>query len=303
MKSYDLLVLVVFIPEGRPQQRILLLGGRLAKLASDLVRVFASLDGGRRFLRQFGSRENRPPAGRVAATSTTGRPAGGCVAAAIGATAQDGSVAAGRARTAEALIRRRAYAASGDGLLLGAHDFIEVFQGFVEGALCFRHTASRTTAASAAVGPNALLAAIARGIAAGSAVAGFLATGLTGVTALTVALLAAVVALTTGLAAILSSTFLTLAASALTARLTRIATLTVTRSVLTTGLARITALTVAGSVLTARLTRITALTISGSVLTLGIALSIARLTRSAVALTTRLRPLWTARGGWRPTAR
>ena len=187
---------------------------------------------------------------------------------------------------AEALIRRRAYAASGDGLLLGAHDFIEVFQGFVEGALCFRHTARRTTAACAAAGPNALLASIARGIAAESAVAGFLTTGLTGVTALTAALLAAVAALTTCLGAILSSTFLTLAVSSLTARLTRIATLTVTASVLATGL-----------------TRITALTVTGSVLTLGIALGIARLTRGAVTLTTRLRPLRTARGEWRPTAR
>ena len=270
MKSYDLLVLVVFIPEGRPQQRILLLGGRLAKLAGDLVRVFASLDGGRRFLRQLGSRENRPPAGRIAATSTTRRPAGGSVAAAIGATAQDGSVSTGRARTAKALIRCRAYATSGDGLLFGTHDFVEVFQGFVEDALRFGHTARCTGAAFAATGPVALLASVARGIAAGSAVAGFLATGLTGVTALAAALLAAVAALTTGLATFLSSTFLTLTAS----------------------------LTLAASVLTARLTRIAALTVTGSVLTLGISLSIARLTRSAVTLTARLRPLWTARGGW-----
>ena len=303
MKSYDLPVLVVFIPEGRPQQRILLLGGRLAKLASDLVHVFASLDGGRRLIRKFGSRQNRPPAGRVTAAPAAGRPAGGHIAAAIGATAQDGPVATGRT-TAEALIRRRAYAASGDGLLLGAHDFIEVFQGFVEDALCFGHTARRTAAACAAAGPSALLASIARGIAAGSAVAGFLATGLTGVTALTAALLAAVAALTARLGAILlSSTFLTLAVSSLTARLTRIATLTVTASVLTTGLTRIAALAVTGSVLTSRLTRIAALTVTGSVLTLGIALGIARLTRGAVTLTTRLRPLWTARGEWRPTAR
>ena len=298
MKSYDLLVLVVFIPEGRPQQRILLLGGRLAKLAGNLVRVCASLDGGRRFFRQFGSRENRPPAGGVIATSAAGGPAGGRVAAAVGATAQDGSVATGRARTAEALIRRRAYAASGDGLLLGAHDFVEVFQGLVEYTLSFGYAARRTGTAGAAAGPVALLASGAIGIAALAAVAGFLTTGLTRISALAATVLAAVLALTTGLGAVLSSTFLTLAACALTSRLTGIATLTVTGSVLATGLTRITALTITGSVLTSRLTRISALTVTGSILALGTALLTAlltaRLTRSAVTLTTRLGSLRTA---------
>ena len=264
MKSYDLLVLVVFIPEGRPQQRILLLGGRLAKLSGNLVRVFASLDGGRRFLRQFGSRQNRPPVGGIIAASTAGGPAGGRVAAAIGATSRDRAVTAGRARTAKTLIRRRAYTASGDGFLLGAHDFVEVFQGFIEDALSLGYTARCTGAACTATGPVALLASGALGIAAESAVAGLLTTGLTGIAALATALfvsgptfasrstfagfltarLTGVTALTaaffaavTALHSVLSSAFLALAASTLTAGvlasgLTGIAALAVTVTIL-----------------------------------------------------------------------
>ena len=212
MKSYYLLVFIVFVPEGRPQQRILLLGGRLAKLAGNLVHVFASLDGGRRFFRQLGSRQNRPLAGGVIATSAAGGPAGEHVVAAIGATARYGSVSTGRACATKALIRCRAYAASGDGLLFGAHDFVEVFQGFVEYALSFGNAAGRTGAAGAAAGPVALLASGAIGIATESAVAGFLTTGLTRIAALTAALFAA------------RTTF----TGFLTSRLARVTTLTTT---------------------------------------------------------------------------
>ena len=271
MKSYDLLVLVVFIPEGRPQQRILLLGGRLAKLASDLVRVFASLDGGRRFLRQFGSRQDRPLAGRVIAASTAGRPAGGHVAAAIGATAQDGSVATGHAPTPEALIGGRAYTASGDSLLLRAHDFVEVFQGLVEDTFSLGGAAHRAAAAGAIAGPGALLSSGSLAIAFEPA-----ATSLTGIAALAAVAFRAVaaIALTARLDAVLAGTFRSLAANTLD-------TLS----------------------LTAGLTRIAALTVSGSVLTLGIALLTARLAASAVTLTARLGALRTAGRGRKPTTR
>ena len=292
MKSYDLLVLVVFIPEGRPQQRILLLGGRLAKLASDLVRVFASLDGGWRFLRQFGSRQNRPLAGGVIAASAAGGPAGEHVAAAIGATAQYGSVSTGRACATKALIRCRAYAASGDGLLFGAHDFVEVFQGFVEDTLRIGYAACCTGTAFAAAGPGALLVSGARGIAPGPTLAGFLTTRLAGVATLTAAFFAAV----TALHAVLSRAVLALATSALaarvlTTRLAGVATLTAAFFAAVTALHAVLSsavLALATSALATGLTGITALAVTVSILTLGIALLTARLTGSTVTLTTCL---------------
>ena len=288
MKSYDLLVLVVFIPEGRPQQRILLLGGRLAKLASDLVRVFASLDRGSRFLRQFGSRQDRAFAGRISAVTAAGRAAGGHITTAIGATAKDGPVSAGRA-PAKALIGGRADAASGHGLLLGAHDFVEVFQGFVEYAFRLGCAARGTAAAGAASRPGTLLPSATLGVAAGSTVAGFSTAGLARIATLT------------------AVTFLALAASALTvlaltAGLTGITALTVSGSFLTgVFLTLAAALTVLA--LTASLTGITALAVTGTVLTLGITLLTARLTTDAVTLTTRLGALRTAGGEGRSTTR
>ena len=298
MKSYDLLVFVVFIPEGRPQQRILLLGGRLTKLPGNLVRVFASLDGGRRFFRQFGSRQNRPLAGGIVAASTAGGSAGGRVTAGIRATAEDGPVPARRAGTAEALIRCRAYTASGDGLLFGAHDFVEVFKGFVEDTFRLGYAARRTGAAGTAAGPVALLASGAPGIAAKSAIAGFRTAGLAGVAALAAALLAPGATFASFLAA---GTFASGATFSgfLATRLAGVATLTATvfaavttlHAVLASAFLALTARSAVAGLLTTGLTRVTALAVAAPILTLRIALLTARLTGRAVTLTAGLLPL------------